>query len=75
MIKLVYMNNVTRDSKIVSEDEVVKDVLDSIGFDYSRGITSLNGSAMTPESLGKTFGELNTGDTAFVTNVAKAANA
>lgn len=75
MIKLNYMNNVTRDSKIISEDETVRSVLDSIGFDYSRGVTSLNGSALSDENLDQTFAALGVTDMAFVTNVAKAANA
>lgn len=75
MIKLQYSNNVVRETKIVSEDDIISAVLDDVGFDYSRGVTSLNGVALTADELNQTFAEMGCVERAFITNVEKLANA
>lgn len=75
MIKVFVGNNVKRDSKIVLPNTTLRAVLEQAGIDYTRGITTLDGSSLNPGDLDKTFAQLGIGKMCYLLNVVKADNA
>ena len=75
MVKVIVGNNVKRETVIVSEDKVMKSVLEDQGIDYTRGTMHLDGAPLQPGDLSKTFAQMGVTDRAFLLNVVKADNA
>lgn len=80
MIKVTIGNNVKRFDTTAEETDTLRSVLDENGVDYSRGTMHMDGSALRPGDLDKSFAELGyTGEEGhnrcFLMNVVKADNA
>ena len=80
MIQVTVANNVKRSSPIVDENMTIRQVMEQEGIDYSRGITSLDGSPLQPGDLNKTFASFGYNseeghNRATLLNVVKADNA
>lgn len=75
MIKVYYGNNVKRDSETTTPGTTIKAFLDSVDFNYSSGVMSLDGSTLNPGDINKTFEEMGVTDKCYLINVVKADNA
>ncbi len=75
MIKVTYGNNVSRKDDIVDKNTTLRDFLEAHEVDYSRGTMHLDGSALCPGDLDRTFDEMGITSRCFLLNVVKADNA
>lgn len=75
MIKVCVGNNVKRDNVIVDSAATLRSVLENAGIDYTKGTMHLDGCALTPGDLDKTFAQMNVTEKCFLLNVVKADNA
>lgn len=75
MIKVICGNNMGRSEKIVSADTTIASHLKACGISYEKGITSLNGTPLTPGDFDKTFADFGITSQAYLLNVVKADNA
>ena len=80
MIRITIGNNVARHQ--VSEDEniTLREACEKHGIDYTVGVMNLDGCALKPGDLNKTFADLGFDgteghDTCYLLNVVKADNA
>lgn len=75
MINVVVGNNVTRKTVLVSEEEILRTTLENAGIDYTRGVMNLDGSALKPGDLNKTYADFGISEKCYLLNVVKADNA
>lgn len=75
IIKVTIGNNVSRDSKMISNDTTLRAALENAGIDYTIGMTSLDGATLKAGDLDKTFEEFGIEDKCYLLNVVKADNA
>ena len=75
MIRVTIGNNVKRTNEILDPNTTLRTALDDAGIDYTRGITNLDGSSLSPGDLDKTFADFGITETCFLLTVTKADNA
>ena len=75
MIKVTVGNNLKRETVIVDSETTLRDCLEEAGVDYTRGMTTLDGSALGAGDLDKTFDDFGIKERTFLLNVVKADNA
>lgn len=75
MIQVTIGNNVKRESVIVSKSTTLREVLESKGIDYTRGVMHLDGSSLNPGDLDKSFEDFGITERCYLLNVVKADNA
>lgn len=75
MIKVTYGTTLKRESKIVEKTTTLRAFLEEVGQDYTKGTMTLDGSALNPGDLDRTFASFNLGDKCFLMSVVKADNA
>lgn len=80
MVRVNFRNNVTRKSDNFSEDQTLREILEELGVDISRGTLSLDGAALGLGDLNKTLSELHLDgtpgrDNCVIYSVVKADNA
>lgn len=75
MIKVVVGNNVKRENVIVDSSVTLRQVLEDAGIDYTQGVMHLDGAALQPGDLDKTFASFGVTERCFLLNVVKATNA
>ena len=74
MIKVTVGNNLSRDDKIVDASVTLRSVLDEAGIDYTIGSMHLDGAALQPGDMDRTFGDFGVTERCFLLNVVKADN-
>ena len=80
MVKVTVGNNVHRSTLVVGEDRTLRSLLEEAEVDYTRGMTTLDGSTVGGAELDKTLAQKGydgseNHDKAFLLNVVKADNA
>lgn len=75
MIKVTVGNNVKRETVIVDKTQTLRKTLEDAGVDYTKGMTTLDGSTLGVGDLDKSFEALGITEKAFLLNVVKADNA
>lgn len=75
MVKITVGNNVQRSTVIVPSTQTLRKTLEDAGIDYTRGMTTLDGSTLGAGELDKSFGDMGIKEKAFLLNVVKADNA
>ncbi|MBQ9613045.1 MAG: hypothetical protein IJV14_10735 [Lachnospiraceae bacterium] len=75
MLNVTIGNNINRRTVLLPEDTTIREALEQNEIDYSVGMTSLDGSTLTPGQMDKTFAELGITDRCYLLNVVKADNA
>ena len=75
MIKVICGTNVKRETRIVSEEATPRQVLEEVGIDYSRGMTTMDGAPMSPGDLDKSFAQHGITEKTYLLNVVKVDNA
>lgn len=75
MIKVICGNNLNKNTVLVSEDTTLRSVLEENEIDYTRGQMNLDGYALQPGDLDKTFKDMGVSSKCYLLNVVKADNA
>jgi hypothetical protein len=75
MIKVTIGNNVKRSGEILDENTTLREALEDAGIDYTVGVMNLDGSALNPGDLDKTFADFGITEKCYLLNVVKADNA
>ena len=75
MIKVTVGNNVKRDTIIVDGNTTLRVVLEDAGVDYTRGMTTLDGSILQAGDLDKSFDDFGIAERTYLLNVFKTDNA
>lgn len=75
MIRVTVGNNINRDTVIIDEHTTLRAALENNNIDYTKGMTSLDGSTLKPGDLDKTFADFNVTERCYLLNVVKADNA
>ncbi len=75
MIQVTIGNNLDRKKVLVNPDRTLRSILEENEFDYSTGNLHLDGSALKPGDLDKTFTELGITGNCYLLSVVKAENA
>lgn len=76
MIKVSVISNAVRNSDMFDPATTTpRAVLEHFGVDYTRGVTSLDGSPLGPGDMDKTFAQIGITEKCHLTNVVKADNA
>ena len=75
MIKVKMLSNTGSDMVIVSNTKIIKDVLADNEFDTTRGQILIDGAALKPGDINKTFADLGITDQCFISCVTKVDNA
>ena len=75
MIQITMITNNPKKVITVSEDATIREVLDENHVNYAVGVTSLDGIALRPGDMDKTFAEHGITDACFLSCVFKADNA
>lgn len=75
MVKVIVGNNLSKTTVIVSDDTTLRTVLEDNDIDYTKGNMNLDGCALQPGDLSKTFAEMGVTDKCYLLNVVKADNA
>lgn len=75
MVKITVGNNVQRSTVIVPSTQTLRKTLEDAGVDYTKGMTTLDGSTLGAGELDKSFGDMGIKEKAFLLNVVKADNA
>lgn len=80
MVKVYFGNNMGRQNDIVDSTVTLKQFLDDHGVDYTRGTMTLDGAALGPGDINKTFAAMGYDGTeghnkAFLLSIVKADNA
>jgi hypothetical protein len=74
MIKVIYGNNVSKEEDIVEAATVIFNFCTSHNIDLSSGEMHLNGAALLPGDINKTFADFGVTETCYLLNVAKGDN-
>lgn len=72
MVKITVGNNVQRSTVIVPSTQTLRKTLEDAGVDYTKGMTTLDGSTLGAGELDKSFGDMGIKEKAFLLNVVKA---
>lgn len=76
MIKLTVGNNTNKRSDIVNESEMTpRRAFDAMGIPYTGSFTMINGTALSPGDMDKTFADLGVRGDATLYAMAKSDNA
>lgn len=75
MIKVTVGNNVERKSVLVDPNTTLRTVAEQAGIDYTKGTMNLDGCALKPGDMDKTFAAMGITKNCFLLNVVKADNA
>ena len=75
MIKVTVGNNVKRESVIIDENTTLRNCLEAIAIDFTRGVMHLDGASLNPGDLDKPFASFGITEKCFLLNVVKADNA
>lgn len=75
MVQVVVGNNLKRETKVVSAETTLRTVLEEASIDYSRGMTTIDGSPLQPGDLDKSFSDFGIAEKTYLLNVVKADNA
>lgn len=75
MIKVIYGSNVDRKSDIIDENMTVRQFLDSKDFDYSTGSMHMDGVALEPGDMDRTFKSLGVTERCFLLRIKQVNNA
>lgn len=77
MVQVTVVNNVKRTTKISPVDATLKSVLDEAGIDYATGsgVIYLDGSALMPGDINKTFADFGITKSCYLAKIVKADNA
>jgi hypothetical protein len=75
MIKLVVGSNVKKETKIVSSDMTLRQAFEEAGINYAAGVSTLDGAALGPGDLDKSFAQHGITEKCFLYSVVKADNA
>ena len=75
MISITLLTNAGRQTTPVSEDTSIREVLDSKHINYAASVVQLDGCALRPGDMDKTFAEMGIKDSCYLTAVVKADNA
>lgn len=72
MIQVNIKTNTYRGTKVVDETETPRGVFESLGINYSSGMTSLDGIPLAAGEMDKTFADFRITDNCYLFNVVKA---
>lgn len=75
MIKVTYGTTLKKESKIVEKSTTLRAFLEDVNLDYTKGTMTLDGSALNPGDLDRTFASFNLADKCFLMSIVKADNA
>lgn len=75
MVKVTIANNVKRETEIFESSTTLREALESKQIDYTRGMTTLDGAALQPGDLDKSFADFGVTERCYLMNVVKADNA
>lgn len=75
MIQVNYGNNMKKETAIVDEHTTIRQFLEDVGIDYSKGQTNLDGAQLKPGEIDKTFADFGITTKCFLFNVVKLDNA
>jgi len=75
MIQVTLLKNTKREKITVDPNRTIREVLEEKEFDYSTGNLNLDGAAMNPGDLDKTFTALGIKTHCFLVSIAKTENA
>ena len=75
MIKVVVINNLKKESKIVSADATPRQVFEETGVDYTRAMANMDGVPLGPGDLDKTFAQHGITDHTYLSAIVKQDNA
>lgn len=76
MIKVIMGNNVKKHPpELLDPNTTLRAALEIAEIDYTNGLMHLDGSALQPSDLDKTFADFGITDKCYLLNVAKADNA
>lgn len=75
MVRVTVGNNVQKETKDVPSTETLRATLENAGIDYTKGMTTLDGSSLRAGELDRSYAELGITGRTFLLNVVKADNA
>lgn len=75
MVKVTMRTNGKGVSPILDENTTLRQALEDQGFDYTRGNWHLDGAALTPGDIDKSFADFGIGEKCFLISIVKADNA
>jgi hypothetical protein len=75
VVRVTVGNNVQKETKDVPSTETLRTTLENANIDYTRGITTIDGSSLKAGDMDKTYAELGITGRTFLLNVVKADNA
>lgn len=75
VVRVTVGNNVQKETKDVPSTETLRTTLENAGIDYTRGMTTIDGSTLKAGDMDKTYAELGIAGRTFLLNVVKADNA
>ena len=75
MIRVTVGSTLSRNTVMVNEETTIRTILEENSIDYSRGMTTLDGSPLQAGQMDKTLPELGITERCILMNVVKADNA
>lgn len=75
MIKVYIRNNVGTHEVIIDSNTTLRSAFESVGVDYTTGMSSLDGSSLRAGDLDKTFADFGVTEKCYLMNVVKTDNA
>lgn len=75
MLTVTIGNNLKRDKYMLDKTTTLREALEMAEVDYTRGITTIDGSPLQPGDLDKTFDDFGFKEKCWLLNVVKADNA
>ena len=75
MIKVVVINNLKRETKMVSNEATPRQVFEEAGIDYSRAMANMDGVPLGPGDLDKSFASFGITDHTYLSAIVKQDNA
>ena len=75
MIKVTIGSNVKKETKIVNDDMTLRQAFEEVGINYAAGVSTLDGAALGPGDLDKSFAQHGITEKCFLYSVVKADNA
>jgi len=74
MIKVTIGTTLERETVIVDPGKTLRSAIEEAGIDYTSGTMQLDGAALRPGDLDRTFASFDITDKCFLLNVVKADN-
>lgn len=75
VIKVYVRTNVSKETYNVESDTTLRTVLEEAGVDYTKGFLTLDGAAIAPGNMDKTFDDFGITEKTYVNQCVKADNA